>query len=68
MVFEVTHLFFKGVSVKTFTEADAPDWLTSENTIPGSTMDYRWFWKDHVCKLEVGEFVDTDFNRIKRIN
>lgn len=50
-----------------FDENDAPAWLTSVNTIPGSTMDARWFWNDHVLKLNVGQHIDTDFTRITRI-
>jgi hypothetical protein len=50
-----------------FSDTDAPDWLTSKNTVPGSTMDSRWFWNDHVLKLSVGQSVETEFNVIKRI-
>jgi hypothetical protein len=50
-----------------FTEADAPDWLTSKNTVQGSTMDARWFWTSHVLTLKVGESVKTDFQLITRI-
>jgi hypothetical protein len=51
-----------------FTEQTAPDWLTCAKTIKGSTMDDRWFWNDHVLKLYVGQYVDTDFRRIFRIS
>lgn len=51
-----------------FDESDAPDWLTSCNTIPGSTMDGRWFWNDHVLTLSVGGTIDTDFRIITRIS
>ena len=50
-----------------FTEDSAPDWLTSKNTVAGSTMDDRWFWNDHVLTLKVDESVDTDFQNIARI-
>ena len=50
-----------------FSEETAPDWLTSRNTIKGSTMDMRWFWNDHVLTLEVGKKVKTDFRTITRI-
>lgn len=50
-----------------FDEYNAPIWLTSENTVQGSTMDMRWFWNDYVLQLSVGQFVDTDFHRITRI-
>lgn len=54
-------------SEKQFTELNAPDWLTSINTRPGSTMDYRWFWKDHCLTLHVGESIETDFHVITRV-
>lgn len=51
---------------KEFSETDAPDWLTSKNTVRGSTMDMRWFWEDHVLKLPVGGVVLTEFQKIQR--
>ena len=60
-------LVFKRDQGVEFTEETAPDWLTSKNTVKGSTMDDRWFWTDHVLKLEVGQSIDTDFSRITRI-
>lgn len=65
MKFEMTHLFFK--TTQTFSDKDAPSWLTCANTIKGSTADCRWFWEDHVLTLNVGCSVETDFNRITRI-
>ena len=65
--FEMTPNFWKLKPV-IFNENDAPDWLTGEKTVKGSTMDNRWFWKDHVLTLEVGESVETDFQVIKRIS
>ena len=53
--------------VLTFTEATAPDWLTSSKTIKGSTMDDRWFWNKYVLKLEIGKQVQTNFRTITRI-
>lgn len=67
MNFKMSHIFFKDAAEEFFSEADAPDWLTSVNTIKGSTMDNRWFWTDYVLKLSVGESVDTDFRTITRI-
>ena len=67
MRFEMQHLIFKGVPVTEFSESDAPDWLTSCKTVPGSTMDHRWFWNEHVLTLKVGESVKTDFQLITRI-
>jgi hypothetical protein len=49
-----------------FSEKDAPDWLTSAHTIPGSTLDMRWFWNKHVLTLQVGGSIDTDFRTITR--
>lgn len=66
MIFKMQHRFFKN-HVETFSENDAPDWLTSKNTIPGSTMDHRWFWEKHVLNLKVGESINTDFQIIERI-
>lgn len=63
--FRLYHFDF--VSSHYFNEDTAPDWLTSKNTVEGSTMDMCWFWKDHVLTLRVGEFIDTDFHRITRI-
>lgn len=65
MKFQIKHKFFDFFGV--YDESDMPDWLTSKKTIPGSTMDYRWFYTDHVLTLGVGETVETDFNRITRI-
>ena len=65
MRFEMQHVVFK--NKVQFSESDAPDWLTSIKTIPGSTMDDRWFWNNHVLTLKVGEYVETEFNIITRI-
>ena len=64
--FEIRHRIFEGIPV-TFTEGSAPEWLTGENTVPGSTMDCRWFWKYHVLNLGVGRSLDTEFHTITRI-
>lgn len=50
-----------------FTETTAPDWLTSRNTVKGSTMDSRWFWTEYVLNLQVNESTNTDFQKITRI-
>ena len=60
----MTHRFFEHAAAEEFDEESAPDWLTSKNSVPGSTMDGRWFWNDHVLTLGVGEKVDTDFRTI----
>jgi hypothetical protein len=54
-------------SVTEFIESTAPDYLKYGGPA-GSTMDNRWFWNDHVMKLEVGQSVDTDFNTITRMS
>lgn len=61
------HRYFQ-MPPKEITELTAPKWLTSEDTIPGSTADTRWFWKDHVLTLEVGKSVNTDFWHIHRVS
>jgi len=66
--FRMSHLSFNRITEFTEHEDDAPTWLTSRNTVKGSTMDSRWFWEEHVLTLEVGQHVLTDFNRIERIN
>lgn len=66
MKFSMQHML--GGPAKEFTEHDAPDWLTSKRTIPGSTMDHRWFWNNRVLKLEVGKSIKTDFHTITRIS
>lgn len=65
MRFEMMHVVFE--NKVQFSESDAPDWLTSIKTVPGSTMDDRWFWKSRVLTLKVGESVETEFNIITRI-
>lgn len=52
--------------MKEFTEDTAPLWLSSEDTIRGSTMDNRWFYKK-VLELPLGGTILTDFHEIKRI-
>ena len=64
MKFQLKDDAFK--DVKEFTEETAPKWLR-EGGYPGSTMDNRWFWNNHVLTLEIGQSVRTDFNTITRI-
>lgn len=40
MIFSMTHLYFTGAPL-VFTETTAPDWLSSANSVKGSTMDMR---------------------------
>lgn len=64
--FKMKHTVFDAHE-ESFNEGSAPSWLTSENTIPGSTMDARWFWQDYVLQLKVGQSVSTDFWLIARV-
>lgn len=64
--FLISSRFYKEPPKK-FAEDNAPKWLTGEGTTKGSTMDNRWFWEDHVLKLEVGTSIETDFHIITRI-
>jgi len=66
-LFKMAHRFFLKTEERTFTDQDAPDWLTSKNSIRGSTMDNRWFWNEHVMTLNVGQSVETDFHVITRV-
>lgn len=65
MKFRMTSDIFQ--TTQEFTQDTAPNWLTSCDTRVGSTMDMRWFWKDHVLTLAVGEATHTEFQRIERI-
>lgn len=65
--FSIRNQLFPKSTINYFTEETAPDWLTSKNTVPGSTMDNRWFWDLKVLPLKVGESVYTDFHIINRI-
>lgn len=64
--FRMTHRFLK-TEAEEFDETNAPDWLTSCNTVVGSASDDRWFWRDHVLQLPVGGVVNTWFQKIERI-
>lgn len=66
MRFKIQPIFLSKYAEE-FTEETAPDWLTSKNTVKGSTMDDSWFWNRHVLTLNVGESVKTDFQTITRI-
>jgi len=63
--FRMSHDIFD--HVEEFDENTAPDWLTSAKTVPGSTMDSRWFWEEYVLTLDVGEKTQTDCRTIERI-
>ena len=68
MQFKMTHNHFESNEPEYFDEDTAPDWLTSTDSVKGSTMDSRWFWNEHVLTLEVGQTIETDFRTIKRLN
>lgn len=63
--FQMQHAVFSQSAPVVFTEETAPAWL-KEGGHAGSTMDNRWFW-NRVLRLEVGESIDTDFQKITRI-
>ena len=65
--FTMKHRFAPKLKEETFNESNAPTWLTSEDTIKGSTMDGRWFWTDHVLNLDINESINTDFRTITRL-
>lgn len=66
MHFSMKHKIFEKRGAIIFEEQHAPDWLRYGGP-EGSTMDNRWFWNDHVMKLEIGQSVETDFHVITRI-
>jgi len=49
--FKMTHRFIQGSQPEEFDEETAPDWLTSINSVLGSTVDTRWFWENHALTL-----------------
>ena len=67
MIFESTHLVFKRATPVRFSENNPPDWLTGRAYPPDSTMANSRFFEDYDCTLKVGESVNTDFQKITRI-
>ena len=57
--FRMSHLFFDNVS-STFTESDPPGWLASKV--------YKWWWEKYILKLNNGESIKSDFQKIKSIS
>ena len=55
--FEMTHLVFKNTHV--FNEDEPPNWLLSK--------EFRWWYIGYVLELKVGDHIDSDFQRFKRI-
>lgn len=58
MKFKITH-HISEKSVEYFTEESPPEWLVSK--------EYKWFYDEHVMKLEINESIYTVFRNIKRI-
>ena len=56
-VFKFTHLCFSNETE--YKETELPTWLRDKERL--------WFLNKYVLALEVGESVDTDFNRITRV-
>lgn len=67
MRFIMQHRFWAGDKPVIFSDATAPDWLTSKRTVRGSTTDNRSFWESRVLTLSIGKRVQTDFRTITRI-
>ena len=65
MEFEMTHRYGPA-DVEKFNVDNAPDWLKFGG-VEGSTMCNRWFWNDHIMKLEIGKSIETDFRKITRV-
>lgn len=65
MKFKLKHLILNQPEIEV-TQETAPDWLTSKKSVPGSTMDQRWFWEQKVLTLQVGEHTESEFYRITR--
>ena len=57
MVFKITHLFFNDTAV--FTEGNPPNWMLHKENV--------WWWEGYVLKLDIGESIKSDFNKIERI-
>lgn len=59
MKFKTEHLFFKNVPPEIFTDDALPFiWAHPSN---------KWWFDDYVFKLKVGEHIDSDFQRVTRI-
>lgn len=57
-MFQFRHLFFNTENIHA--ENDLPSWLIHKSN--------KWFLENHVLTLEIGQFVDTDFQRITRVS
>lgn len=62
MKFKMTSRFFghlPGAKPEVFTEKNPPWWLVSR--------EFKWWWDTQVKKIQVGQVVETDFQKIERI-
>lgn len=55
--FKMVHLDFGTESL--FNEDTVPKWLLSD--------EYNWFYKEYILTLDVGGNIETDFQRIIRV-
>jgi len=62
--FKMMHLIFEDITL--FFEDNAPTWL-SKGGLKDSTVDNRWFFKQCILTLEIGQSVSTDFHIITRV-
>lgn len=58
MKFHMTHIFFDSETV-TFTKEDPPSWLLDNA--------YNWWYEGFVLKLDVGKSIESDFQKITRV-
>ena len=56
--FKMEHLVFNEVD-RDFPESNPPWWLVSNA--------FKWWWDGFVLKLDVGESIESDFQKITRI-
>ncbi len=59
MRFLEEHLIFNTKS-KEFSDDDPPKYLLS--------YEFRWWYEEYVLKLNIGEAIESDFNRYTRIS
>lgn len=56
--FSMSHLMFIG-DHDIFTSDNPPRWLKHR--------EYKWWYESHVLKLQIGESIDSDFQKITRL-
>lgn len=60
--FKMTSRFFShlpGAKPELFTDDDPPWWLVSK--------EFKWWFDNHLMKIEVGQHLETGFQRIERV-